>query len=124
MGIIHLAILTLKNQTIIKHSLTLSTKNAKPIIIWKFCKETLFPCRKWSHLHLEDANVINQTFIGTMKWLSYKVVFLCLCTNGVNSLLACLIGLLPCWTTSFDLFIIAAYILKLNKMKVIRNEKT
>jgi hypothetical protein len=30
-------------------------------------KETLFPCRKWSHLHPEDANVVNQTFIGTMK---------------------------------------------------------
>jgi len=42
----------------------------------------------------------------------------------VNSLLASLIGLLPCWTTSIDLFIATPYIFKLKKMKVVRNEKT
>jgi branched-subunit amino acid transport protein AzlD len=101
----------------------LSIKNAKPIVIWKSCKETLFACRKWPHLHFEDHNVINQTFIKTMKWLSYKVVFLCFCINGVNSLLACLIELLPCWNTSFDLFIVAPCIFELKKMKVVKNDK-
>ncbi len=56
--------------------------------------------------------------------MTYKVVIICLCTNGVNSLLACLIGLLPCWTTPFDLFIVVPYIFELKKMKVVRNEKT
>ncbi len=39
--------------------------------------------------------------------------YLCLYINGMNSLLACLIGLLPCWTMFFDLFIAAPYIFEL-----------
>ncbi len=58
-----------------------------------------------------------------MKWLSYKVVVLCLCTNGMNSLLACLIGLLLCWTTFFDLFIATPWVFEFKKMKVVINEK-
>ncbi len=49
---------------------------------------------------------------------------LCLCIIGMNSLLACLIRLLFCWTTFFDLFIVAPYIFELKKMKIVRNDKT
>jgi len=48
----------------------------------------------------------------------------CLCTNGVNLLLACLIRLLPCWAMYFDLFIVTPCIFELKKMKDVRNEKT
>ncbi len=79
---------------------------------------------KWSNLHFKNVNVINQTFIGIMKWFSYKMAVLWLCTNGANLLLACLIGLLACWTTSFDLLIVAPCIFELKKKKVVKTEKT